>query len=94
MKDYKKIIHKADITTIIKKLREIIVKERKKYNGKISRVEVPFSTKYLIVETCRKRKKNRREHSIKKVLGVDIIGNAKKLKVITEGKKNGLYNCR
>lgn len=80
----RKIIYQADATEIVNKIKKII-KEARKINGKIIKIEVPFETAHLKYEIQGiGRTKTIREARIKRVVGIDIIPNATKLQIIRE----------
>ena len=79
--------YKADPDLLLAKIKKIVIALKEKHikngsRGKLIRVEVPFETRYLIVNHP---KKGKRELAIKKVMGIEIVGKANKLKAITEG---------
>ena len=84
-----KIKYQADSYLLLQKIKKIILNQLKKQRensvrGKLIRIEVPFDTRFLVVE---KWDRKERVSSIKKVMGIEIKGKCNKLKfILDEGK--------
>ena len=75
---------RIDTTELMDRLKKIVQSANIPLNGRIYRVDVPFSLDYLVYEERTRKGVEIKRHGIKKIFGIELVGDSEKLKIHTE----------